>query len=237
LLKQTKSRNSNYEAWRAQRDARLRRGRIDMKNADATGQIARLESARDLVIGTLRASTGGVLDPIVRQLASHLLTLTERPELATRIFVDHVALALDAQRERDSIPSTADPQAQPSRGGLAPWQERRAKELMAGQSGANPSLASIAGECGLSVSHFARAFKQCTGKPPHKWLLESRVERARDLLLNTGMSLAEVALECGFSDQSHFTRVFSRVVGTSPGTWQRLRRSRQSGIGEAAPSP
>ncbi|EWY39559.1 AraC family transcriptional regulator [Skermanella stibiiresistens SB22] len=208
-----------------------------MKQANTAGQTSKLESARELVIGTLRASTDGVLDPIVRQLASHLLTMTERPELATRIFVDHVALALDAQRGQDHIPSISEPQAQQARGGLAPWQERRAKELMGGQPGTDLSLASIAGECGLSVSHFARAFKQCTGKPPHKWLLESRVERARDLLLNTGMSLAEVALECGFSDQSHFTRVFSRVVGTSPGTWQRLRRSRQSGIGEARPTP
>jgi AraC family transcriptional regulator len=122
----------------------------------------------------------------------------------------------------------------PVRGGLAPWQERRAKELMSTHLGREISLAFVAGECGLSVSHFARSFKQCTGTPPHRWLLENRVERAKELLTDAEPPLAEIALECGFSDQSHFTRVFSRTVGTSPGTWRRLRLSRR--VGGSAPS-
>jgi AraC family transcriptional regulator len=116
----------------------------------------------------------------------------------------------------------------PARGGLAPWQERRAKELMSTHLGREISLAFVAGECRLSVSHFARSFKQCTGKPPHRWLLEKRVEKAKELLIDAELPLAEIALECGFSDQSHFTRVFSRTVGTSPGTWRRLRMSRRA---------
>ena len=119
----------------------------------------------------------------------------------------------------------------PVRGGLAPWQERRAKELMSTHLGREISLAFVAGECRLSVSHFARSFKQCTGKPPHRWLLENRVEKAKELLTDAGLPLAEIALECGFSDQSHFTRVFSRIAGTSPGTWRRLRLSRHAAAG------
>ncbi len=76
-------------------------------------------------------------------------------------------------------------------------------------------------QCGLSVSHFARAFKETTGLPPHRWLIRRRVEVAEALLRNSRMSLTEVALTCGFADQSHFTRVFSRVVGISPGAWRR----------------
>jgi AraC family transcriptional regulator len=140
---------------------------------------------------------------------------------AGRIFAGHAMPTPDPSRMAPS----------PVRGGLAPWQERRAKELMSTHLGREISLAFVAGECRLSVSHFARSFKQCTGKPPHRWLLENRVEKAKELLINAELPLAEIALECGFSDQSHFTRVFSRIAGTSPGTWQRLRLSRRAAAG------
>jgi AraC family transcriptional regulator len=144
---------------------------------------------------------------------------------AGRIFAGHAMLTPDP-------PPMASP---PLRGGLAPWQERRAKELMSTHLGREISLAFVAGECKLSVSHFARSFKQCTGKPPHRWLLENRVEKAKEFLIDAELPLAEIALECGFSDQSHFTRVFSRIAGTSPGTWQRLRLSRRAAAGRFSP--
>jgi AraC family transcriptional regulator len=140
---------------------------------------------------------------------------------AGSVFATHAMLTPDPPRMATPL----------VRGGLAPWQERRAKELMSTHLGREISLAFVAGECGLSVSHFARSFKQCTGKPPHRWLLENRVEKAKELLINAELPLAEIALECGFSDQSHFTRVFSRIAGTSPGTWQRLRPSRRAAAG------
>jgi AraC-like DNA-binding protein len=61
--------------------------------------------------------------------------------------------------------------------------------------------------CGPSRGYFIRGFKKTTGKAPHQWILSQRVERARGLLMKTDMSLADVALACGFADQSHFTRV------------------------------
>ena len=67
------------------------------------------------------------------------------------------------------------------------------------------SIAQLASECGLSSSHFARAFKQATGQPPYRWLLERRLDTAQDLLLNSQMSLQEIASACGFLDQSHFS--------------------------------
>jgi AraC family transcriptional regulator len=59
---------------------------------------------------------------------------------------------------------------------------------------------------------------------PHRWLLKRRVELAHKLLGNPLLSLAEVAVRCGFSDQSHFTRVFTAMSGASPGAWRRMQR-------------
>ena len=106
-------------------------------------------------------------------------------------------------------------------GGLAAWQERRARELIAGAVASHVSLGQVAAECGLSMSHFCRAFKVSTGLTPHGWLQQCRLDRARGLLRQPGHSLAAVALLCGFADQSHFTRIFHRHVGLTPGLWRR----------------
>jgi AraC family transcriptional regulator len=85
-------------------------------------------------------------------------------------------------------------------------------------------LAEVARRCHLSLSQFGRTFKKTTGLTPHRWLVKLRLERAQDLMLWTTLPLAEIALDCGFSEQSHFTRTFTRLVGTSPGEWRRQRR-------------
>lgn len=106
-------------------------------------------------------------------------------------------------------------------GGLAPWQERRARELIAGNLAREMSLAEVAAECRLSPWHFSRAFKASTGVTPHGWLQRCRIERARSLLRDADLSLAQVSQATGFADQSHFTRVFRRAAGISPGAWRR----------------
>ena len=87
------------------------------------------------------------------------------------------------------------------------------------------SLAELARACKLSPSHFARAFRQTTGQPPHRWLMEQRIEKAKQLLVDSTLSLAQIAWTCGFADQSHFTRVFAQLVQSSPGQWRRHWRS------------
>jgi AraC family transcriptional regulator len=70
----------------------------------------------------------------------------------------------------------------------------------------------------LSVYHFARQFKAATGLPPHQYVIARRVERAKQLLqAGTDLSLADVALRAGFSDQSQFSHHFKRLVGVTPG--------------------
>lgn len=109
-------------------------------------------------------------------------------------------------------------------GGLAPWRQRRAEGMLLSGLVCGVRLDEVARECHMSVSQFGRTFKKTTGLTPHRWLVQQRLERAKDLLLRSPQALAEIALDCGFSEQSHFTRTFTRLIGTSPGEWRRQRR-------------
>ncbi|VVT24865.1 AraC family transcriptional regulator [Rhizobium sp. EC-SD404] len=84
----------------------------------------------------------------------------------------------------------------------------------------NLSIADLARVTSLSDWHFARAFKQATGLSPHQYVLRRRIARAIDLLRNSQIALAEVALSAGFSSQSHMTDVFRQKVGTTPGKYR-----------------
>jgi transcriptional regulator GlxA family with amidase domain len=85
-------------------------------------------------------------------------------------------------------------------------------------------LATLAGVAGVSSHHFARGFKQSAGVTPHHYLTQKRVERAQDLLGNTDLSLSEIALAVGFSDQSHLARHFRQMLGVTPGQFRWAQR-------------
>ena len=177
-------------------------------------------------IDELRHHPGvSVDDPVVRHLLSALLPAMAKPEETSSLFLDHLVVALTAH-----VACTyggMNPNSGPPRGGLTPWQERRVKELMNASLKGEVPLARLAAECGLSVRHFSRAFRNSAGMPPHRWLLKRRMDRARELLANRALSLADIAVSCGFADQSHFTRVFTAMVGVSPGAWRRRGRPDQ----------
>jgi AraC family transcriptional regulator len=139
------------------------------------------------------------------------------------VCVDHVVSALQAYLgQRHNLVALSPAGA---RGGLAPWQLRRAKDIMGSRLDESVPLTELARACKLSPGHFSRAFKQTTGKPPHRWLMEQRIDKAKQLLADTTSSLVEIAMTCGFADQSHFTRVFSRITESSPGAWRRYQRT------------
>ena len=169
----------------------------------------------------LRPPSCGSDDPIVRHLFLCLRPFLGQPADGNSLFVDQIALALQAHLLRTYATTVIEGQS--VRRGLAPWQERRAKEAMNASLHKDISVAQLASECGLSSCHFARAFRQTTGRPPHRWLLERRLEMAQGLLVNSQMPLQSIASACGFSDQSHFSRAFSQMTGTSPGAWRRIR--------------
>ena len=110
-------------------------------------------------------------------------------------------------------------------GGLAPWQVQLAQRLLLTDLSAGHPVKQVAAHCGLSRSHFEKAFKASLGTPPHRWLVRQRVQLEREMLEQTNDSIGLIASCCGFTDQSHLTRVFHAIVGSSPAAWRRQRKA------------
>ena len=104
----------------------------------------------------------------------------------------------------------------PSEGGLTPRRLASVKKFISEHLGEELSLESIARAASISPSHFSGLFKQSTGQSPHQYLMISRIEKAKDLLLHSATPIAEVALQLGFADQSHLTRLMRRYTGMTP---------------------
>lgn len=108
-----------------------------------------------------------------------------------------------------------------SKGCLSPCKERLAKSFILSKIDYQINVSDVAAACSLSRSHFSRAFKNTTGLSPQQWMIHVRIERAQQLLRISNRSLAEIGLECGFSDQSHFAKTFSKNLGVPPKDWRR----------------
>ncbi|HUA25858.1 MAG TPA: AraC family transcriptional regulator [Steroidobacteraceae bacterium] len=106
-------------------------------------------------------------------------------------------------------------------GGLARWQARRALTYIDEHLESRLDVPLLAKLVSFSKSHFSRAFKQSLGLPPMTYVKMRRIERAKTLMTSTNQQLTEIALICGFADQSHLNRSFRRVLGESPGRWRR----------------
>lgn len=161
----------------------------------------------------------GVFDPVVHHLGQALVASLEQPHHTSKIFLDHVLHALNCHfvcaygGVTTSIPEY--------RSGLSPLQMRRATDFLEANLDGNIALQQVAEACELSVSHFARAFKQTFRRSPYRWLTERRVDRAKDLMTNSRLPIADIAVRCGFADQSALNRSFKRIHGVTPGVWRR----------------
>jgi AraC family transcriptional regulator len=157
-------------------------------------------------------------DPQVRDLGRFLRAASSRRMGLAHPFVESLAQAICVQIvERGPI------EAPMSRGGLAPWQEMRAKEALIQDYATVVRVDQLAAACRLSPGQFARAFKQTTGLSPQKWRTQERVIKAKRLLQTRSLSLTAISCDCGFTDQSHFTRTFTEIVGVPPGRWRQTQ--------------
>jgi len=184
--------------------------------------------AEDLGFGRINDYRLAVLedDLVVAQITKSILPFLGRSDSLSVLALDQFSLILGAHliQQYGVLQKTA----RPSRGGLAPWRKRRASEILHENMHGRIRLSDVARECGLSVSHFARSFKTSFGISTHRWLIQHRIDHAKQLMSQTTMSLSEIAVQSGFNDQAAFTRVFHQLVGVSPGRWRRHYKTRHS---------
>jgi AraC family transcriptional regulator len=166
----------------------------------------------------------GAIDETVSRLSLALLATFENPANTGKLFVDHVALALTTHFAYAYGGMRA--AARVKRSHLAAWQKRRCEELVRHNLAEDLSLADIAKECEMTVSHFTRSFKQSTGESLHRWFLKRRVEAAKEMLLSSELAIQEIAVACGFGEPSRLARAFFAVVGAAPEVWRRDRARR-----------
>jgi AraC family transcriptional regulator len=110
-----------------------------------------------------------------------------------------------------------------SRGGLAPWQARVLQAHIEAHLDAAIRTTELAKLVQLSSFHFCRVFRVSFGNSPHGYVTRRRIERAQGLMLTTKLPLGQIAVGCGFADQAHFTKLFRKFTGESPGEWRRVR--------------
>ncbi|MDQ0322597.1 AraC-like DNA-binding protein [Pararhizobium capsulatum DSM 1112] len=161
----------------------------------------------------------GSKDPVLANLARALIPAFERPEEASALFIDQMATAIGTylvHQYGGKHPALGARSRKLSRS-----HESLAKNILLENLDGNISISEVAGACRLSRGYFIKAFRETTGQTPYQWLLNERIRRACEMLQQPEMPLAEVAIACGFADQSHFTRVFANIIGATPGNWRR----------------
>lgn len=165
------------------------------------------------------------VDPVLYHFVCALLGAAEQPN-AHHYFIDKIMTAMSSYLA--TLYACLEVQEEPVRYGLAGWQEKRVREILYSHLADNISLETLAAACSLSRSHFARSFKKGTGMTPNQCQVQMRIDRSKHLLEHSCNSIAAIGLECGFSDQSHFSRIFFKQVGSTPSAWRRFRRSNRA---------
>src|SRR5882757_3311169 len=172
-------------------------------------------------------------DLVVAQMTKSILAPVRHGEPLDRLALDHIAMVLGAHtlQQHCGTPNFA---SSPQHG-LEAWQKLRAEEMLLASLAGNISVSELAVACSLSVSHFARRFRHSFGTSVHQYLIQLRIERAKDLLTQTGTTLVEIASLSGFCDQAAFTRTFSRTEHMTPSRWRRANSNGKQSADEVLP--
>lgn len=160
----------------------------------------------------------GFQDPLLVQVSLALWRELEHPTATGRLYAQTAAQMLavhllryytaPAQEIKESIQ------------GLSPRQVGQVTDFVLAHLEQDLSLSALAEQIGFSPYHFARQFRRATGESPHQFVLNQRIERARQLLQEADLPLAQVALASGFANQSHLTQAFKRALGLTPATYR-----------------
>jgi AraC family transcriptional regulator len=199
----------------------LFRGSYDVLHLHVPNNLI-AECARDMTGRTMSVlALNGVprRDMTVDALSRALLDADRVGGSFGQLYADCIGIAIIARLLASANCMSERPKASP----LARWRLKRAIDYFEAQIGQPVSLAAVASSAGLTRMHFAAQFRAATGMRPHEYLLRRRIERAQEMLAETGMSLVDIALSVGFQTQSHFTSVFKRYAGQPPRAWRESR--------------
>src|SRR5271156_3854925 len=199
-------------------------GRYDMARVYLPRQrmISVAESVARRSDVRLRLPNPGFEDYIITNLLNIINFAFDNPEQTSQLLVDEVSILLISHLIHNY--SDLSP-IERSRGGLASWQERIAKEILFARICDPPTADELGQACGVSARHFIRAFRQSTGRTPHQWLMQERALKARNLLEHTDRTLADISAMCGYANPSHLCHAFQRCFGRSPSTARRRAKA------------
>jgi AraC-like DNA-binding protein len=156
-------------------------------------------------------------DPSIGTLATALAQARTLEGPCAKLYSDSLSVALLSRLMAAQLGAADNPIV---RIGLPLWRQRRAIDFMNANLSEPITLQDIAKHTGLSRMYFAARFKEATGMSPHTFLLQRRLARAKEFLASSNYSLLDVALEVGFQSQAHFSTVFRKLTGTTPGRWR-----------------
>lgn len=196
-------------------------GQCRLRHLDIHLDIEALETAlgRPIDLASLNTPRIGFCDPRINSLVRLLADDLENDFVSPQVYGDSLVNAISAALFAPRIGETTSRK----RGKLSPHHLRRTTDYIEQNCGRTIRLDELAQLTGLSQSYFCSAFRESTGMPPQQWQMKARVERAKNMLKDAQTPLAAVALGVGFADQAHLTRVFRKIVGTTPGAWRKER--------------
>ncbi len=162
-------------------------------------------------------------DPLVAQLGLALLdeAATENP--MGKLYADSIIQTLTLHVLKTY--STATAAIERLNGGISGYKLQHVKDYIEANLDNDLGLAEISAVAGLSQFHFARSFRTTTGLTPQRYLMERRIERAKELLTTNDMPIIEISLRTGFKNQSHFTTLFRKFTNLTPKTWRDLKHA------------
>ncbi len=158
-------------------------------------------------------------DPVIQQLALALKTEIQTGCMSGRLYGESLGTALAARLAWNYAVNK--PSLEFKANGLPQSQLERVIDYMKANLTQDLSILDLATLTGMSESHFSRGFKQSVGIAPYQYLIRQRVERAKHLLKQQAVSISDIALDCGFANQTHLSKVFRQMTGMTPKAYQK----------------